>query len=162
MATTKKTVTKTTAARKTVAKKPPVKKPTVPKTTAKTTVTKKAPAKKTVTKTIPKLTVKVKSEKELATKRGEPYVKILNVELDTDDIGNGAFELDWNDVFVAKLIKAGYQGNTDADVVDNWFKTICRNILTEEYEQWEANQPEAQRPRVIDRRDLGDGKTEVS
>jgi len=47
-------------------------------------------------------------------------------------------------------------------IVDNWFKTICRNILTEEYEQWEANQPEAQRPRVLDKRDLGGGKSEVS
>lgn len=154
------------AAKKVVAKKTVVKKPVVAakKVVAKkttTTVAKKAPAKKTATEK-PKLTVKVKSEKELATKRGDPYIKILNVELDVDDIGNGAFELDWNDHFVAKLVKAGYQGNTDADIVDNWFKTICRNILTEEYEQWEANQPEAQRPRVIDRRDLGDGKTEVS
>lgn len=129
--------------------------------TPKKTVAKKAPAKKTVIEK-PKLIVRAKSEKELATKRGEPYIKILNVELDADDIGNGAFELDWNDVFVAKLLKAGYQGKSDADVVDNWFKTICRNILTEEYEQWEANQPEQMRPRVIDRRDLGDGKTEVS
>lgn len=143
-------------AKKTVAAKKPV---------AKKTVEKKPVAKKTVTKKPadkPKLTVKVKSAKELATKKGEPYVSILNVELDSDDIGNGAFELDWNDIFVAKLIKAGYQGKTDADVVDNWFKTVCRNILTEEYEQWEANQPEEMRPRVIDRRDLGGGKTEVS
>lgn len=145
----RKTPAKKTVAKKTVEKKAPVK---------------KAVAKKTVTpkETKPKLTVKVKSAKELATKKGEPYVSILSVELDADDIGNGAFELDWNEIFVAKLIKAGYQGKTDADVVDNWFKTVCRNILTEEYEQWEANQPEEMRPRVIDRRDLGGGRTEVS
>lgn len=145
----RKTPAKKTVAKKTVAKKAPVK-----KTVAKKTVTPK--------ETKPKLTVKVKSAKELATKKGEPYVAILNVELNADDIGNGAFELDWNDIFVAKLIKAGYQGKTDADVVDNWFKTVCRNILTEEYEQWEANQPEEMRPRVIDRKDLGGGRTEVS
>lgn len=145
-----------TVAKKTVAaKKPAAKKPVAKKPVAKKPVEKKAPAK-------PKLTVKVKSAKELATKRGEPYVSIINVELNADDIGNGAFELDWNDIFVAKLLKAGYQGKTDSDVVDNWFKTVCRNILTEEYEQWEANQPEEMRPRVIDRRDLGGGKTEVS
>ena len=144
----KKTVTKPVAAKKVVEKK-----------TA--SVAKKTPAKKPVAEK-PKLTVKVKSETEWATKKGEPYVKILNVELDADDIGNGAFELDWNDIFVAKLLKAGYQGKTDADIVDNWFKTICRNILTEEYEQWEANQPESQRPRVLDRKDLGGGKSEVS
>lgn len=158
-----------------VAKKPAAKKPVAKKTVAKKpvatkTVAKKAPAKKPVAKKVPtkapavkpKLTVKVKSAKELATKAGEPYVSILSVELDSDDIGNGAFELDWNDVFVAKLVRAGYQGNTDADIVDNWFKTICRNILTEEYEQWEANQPENLRPRVLDKRDLGGGKSEVS
>ena len=158
MVAKKAPATKKVVATKTVAKKPVAAKKVVAKKT--TPAAKKAPAKKVVEK--PKLTVKVKSEKELATKKGEPHVKILNVELDTDDIGNGAFELDWNDHFVAKLVKAGYQGKDDASIVDNWFKTICKNILTEEYEQWEANQPEAQRPRVIDRRDLGDGKTEVS
>ena len=153
-----KAVAKKTTVKKPVAAKKVVAKKTVAK---KATPVKKAPVKKPAVDK-PKLVVKVKSEKELATKKGEPYIKILNVELDVDDIGNGAFELDWNDHFVAKLVKAGYQGDTDADIVDNWFKTICRNILTEEYEQWEANQPEALRPRVIDRRDLGDGKSEVS
>jgi hypothetical protein len=153
-----KAVAKKTTVKKPVAAKKVVAKKTVAK---KVTPVKKAPVKKPAVDK-PKLVVKVKSEKELATKKGEPYIKILNVELDVDDIGNGAFELDWNDHFVAKLVKAGYQGDTDADIVDNWFKTICRNILTEEYEQWEANQPEALRPRVIDRRDLGDGKSEVS
>ena len=94
-------VSKKTPAKKTVAKKAPAKK----------TVAKKAPAKKTAK---PKLTVRAKSEKELATARGEPYVSILSVELDQDNIGNGAFELDWNDIFLAKLVRAGYQGKTDA------------------------------------------------
>ncbi len=152
----RKTTAKKITATKSVSKKPVAKKTTV----TKTVTAKKPTATKELAK--PKLTVKAKSAKELATKKGEPYVSILNVELDADDIGNGAFELDWNDVFVAKLVKAGYQGKTDADIVDNWFKTICRNILTEEYEQWEANQPEEMRPRIIDRRDLGDGRTEVS
>lgn len=156
-AAAKKTVAKKTVAKKTVATKTVAKKPVA----AKKPVSKRPAVKKPV-EAKPKLTVKAKSAKELATKKGEPYVSILSVELDETDIGNGAFELDWNDIFVAKLLKAGYKGKTDADVVDNWFKTICRNILTEEYEQWEANQPEEMRPRVIDRRDLGDGKTEVS
>jgi hypothetical protein len=34
--------------------------------------------------------------------------------------------------------------------------------LAEEYEQWEANQPLGDRPRVVERRELGDGKVEVS
>ena len=87
---------------------------------------------------------------------------ILSVELDPENIGNGAFELDWNDKFIANLVRAGYQGKTDADMVDQWFADVCKNVIAENYEQWEANQPFEARPRVIDRRDLGNGKTEVS
>ena len=176
-----------TAKKAAPAKKAAVKKPAAP---AKKVVTKKAPPKKQMfdkkveptpktakrklsDATIKKMakamtpakkttTVKGKSPKELATARGEPYVEILSVELDPDNIGNGAFEIDWNDIFLAKLVRAGYQGKTDNDIIDNWFKTICKNVVMEEYEQWEANQPASERPRVVERRDLGDGKTEVS
>jgi hypothetical protein len=108
---------------------------------------------------------KKKSAKDLATERGEPYVAILSVELDPENIGNGAFELDWNDKFIANLIRAGYQlkkDDADADLVDRWFADVCKNVIAENFEQWEANQPLEARPRNIDRRDLGDGRTEVS
>jgi hypothetical protein len=108
---------------------------------------------------------KKKSEKEIATERGEPYVAILSVDLDPENIGNGAFELDWNDKFITNLVRAGYQhkpSDTDADMVDRWFADVCKNVVAENYEQWEANQPLDARPRVMDRRDLGDGRTEVS
>jgi hypothetical protein len=39
---------------------------------------------------------------------------------------------------------------------------VCRNVVQENFEQWEANQPIDLRPRNIDRRDLGDGRSEVS
>lgn len=105
---------------------------------------------------------KKKSEKDIATEKGLPWVQVLNVELDPENIGNGAFELDWNDKFITNLVRAGYQGKTDADMVDLWFADVCKNVIAENYEQWEANQPYEARPRVIDRKDLGDGKTEVS
>ena len=108
---------------------------------------------------------KKKSAKDTATEKGEPYVSILSVELDPENIGNGAFELDWNEKFVANLVRAGYQlkaTDTDADMVDRWFADVCKNVIAENYEQWEANQPFEARPRVIDRRDIGGGKTEVS
>lgn len=108
---------------------------------------------------------KPKTDKELATEAGEPYINILSVELDPDDIGNGSFELDWNDVFVARLVKAGYmqkKDDTDDQIVDRWFQSICRNILNENFEQWEANQPIDTRPRRVDRNDLGNGRTEIS
>ena len=108
---------------------------------------------------------KKKSDKDIATEKGEPYVAILSVELDPENIGNGAFELDWNDKFVANLVRAGYQlkkDDTDADLVDRWFADVCKNVVAENYEQWEANQPMDARPRVMDRKDIGDGRTEVS
>jgi hypothetical protein len=123
---------------------------------------KKPVAKKTVTK---KATATGKSPKEIATEKGEPWVSVLNVELDPDNIGNGAFELDWNDKFVTNLVRAGYQskpGEADTVIVDRWFQDVCKNIVMENFEQWEANQPYDARPRVVDRKDVGGGRTEVS
>ena len=105
---------------------------------------------------------KKKSDKDIATEKGLPWVSVVQVELDPDNIGNGAFELDWNEKFIVNLVKSGYQGKTDQDIVDRWFQDVCRNVVLENYEQWEANQPMDSRPRVVDRRDLGDGRTEVS
>lgn len=97
-------------------------------------------------------------EKAKATTKGEPWVKVLSMELDPNDPGMGAFELDWNDKFVANLIRAGYQGKTDADIVDNWFQSVCRNVVMETYQQEMADPTN----RPINRRDLGNGRTEIS
>ena len=131
-------------------------------TPAKRVAAKKTPAKKTATK---KVESAIKSPKDLATERGEPWVSVISVELDPDNIGNGAFELDWNDKFVTNLVRAGYQskpGEEDNAIVDRWFQDVCRNVVMENFEQWEANQPYDARPRVIDKKDLGDGRTEAS
>lgn len=161
-------VAKKTPATKTVAKKVPAKKVPV-KTVAKKvpvkTVAKKVPAKtpKVEKEVKPKLRIKGKSPKELATENGEPYVNIIGVELDPDNIGNGAFELDWNDKFIAQLVRAGYQAQANEPenvIVDRWFQTVCRNILAENFEQWQANQPGA--GRTAFKEDLGGGKTGVS
>jgi len=109
------------------------------------------------------LKAKKKSEKEQATERGEPYVAILSMDIDPENMQQGSFELDWNDKFVANLVRAGYQMNakdTDADIVDRWFTAVCRNVVLETYEQYEAMNPE--RDRVVKTRDLGDGRSEVS
>ena len=139
-------------------------KKTVPakKVVAKKTVAKKAPAKKAPAKKTAKVNFKGMTPKEIATANGEPWVNVLSVELDPDNIGNGAFELDWNEKFITNLVRAGYKGKTDADMVDQWFSDVCKNVIAENYEQWEANQPMDARPRVIDRKDLGDGRIEVS
>ena len=101
-----------------------------------------------------------KSAKQLATERGEPYINILSMDIDPENIGQGAFELDWNDKFVADLIRHGYMMNerdSDADIVDRWFTAVCRNVVLETYEQYEA-----MNNRVVKTRDVGDGRSEVS
>ena len=104
-----------------------------------------------------------KTEKELANEAGEPYVSIMSVEVDPDNLHQGSFELDWNEKFVANLVRAGYMmksDDTDAEIVDRWFTTVCRNIVMETYEQYEAMNPE--RDRIIKSRNIGDGRSEVS
>lgn len=101
---------------------------------------------------------KKKTAKELATERGEPYVTVVSMDVDPENLHQGAFELDWNDKFVANLMRAGYQGKTDADLVDQWFQNICRNVVLETWEQEQAMNPQ----RWTKSRDLGNGRTEVS
>lgn len=105
--------------------------------------------------------------KEEATLKGEPYINVLSMDVDPEDINSGAFELDWNDKFVLNLIKSGYkirEDDTDAQLVDRWFQTICRNIALEIYEQQQADPDNRYRNemRVVTAKDLGDGRTEVS
>ena len=109
----------------------------------------------------PKTVKPTQSAKALATERGEPYISIVNIELEKDNIGSGAFELDWNDKFIAQLVRAGYQTkpNEPEDViVDRWFQEICRNVLLEKFEQEQAD-PELRR---ISKKNLGQGRTEIS
>jgi hypothetical protein len=103
----------------------------------------------------------VKTEKEIATEKGQPWVAILSMDIDPDNLHQGAFELDWNDKFVANLVRAGYQGrpdDKDSDIVDRWFQNVCRHVVMETWEQEIANNPN----RVVKQRDIGDGRTEVS
>ena len=95
--------------------------------------------------------------KEQATKNDEPYVQVLSMDIDPNNPGEGAFELDWNDKFVANLVRAGCQGKTDADIVDNWFKTVCQNVVLETYEQ-EMADPDKR----TSKKDLGNGRSEIS
>jgi hypothetical protein len=111
----------------------------------------------------PRVKKEEKSAKDLATERGEPYVNIVSMDVDPENLQSGAFELDWNEKFVANLIRAGYQMNpkdTDSDIVDRWFTAVCRNVVLETYEQYEAMNPE--RDRVVKTRDIGGGRSEVS
>lgn len=118
----------------------------------------------------PKARPKKLSAKEQATKNNEPYVSIVKVNVDPENVGNGAFELDWNDKFLLNLIKAGYKvkaDDTDNMIVDRWFQNVCRNIALELYEQDQAD-PANRDPitgaemRVVKSKDIGNGYSEVS
>lgn len=98
-----------------------------------------------------------KTAKEIATAKAEPYVNIDKVMIDPQNPGQGGFELDWNEFFVAKLVKSGYQGRDDEQIVDQWFQDVCRNIVLETYEQYAANDTAK-----VKRTDLGNGRSEFS
>ena len=109
----------------------------------------------------PRETKVKKSAKDLATENKEPYVTVLSMDVDPDNLHAGAFELDWNEYFVARLVKAGYMMNkddTDAEIVDRWFQNVCRHVVMETWEQEQAMNPN----RVVKTRDIGDGRSEVS
>jgi hypothetical protein len=109
------------------------------------------------------------TEKEKATAAGEPYVNILRMEIDPNDINSGSVELDFNDKFVLNLIRAGYKmkdTDTDNDIVDRWWTNLCRATVLETFEQ-EMADPEKRvnsnsDMRNVRTKDLGDGRTEVS
>jgi len=63
---------------------------------------------------------KKKSEKELATERGEPYIEILRMDVNPNN--------------------------------------VCRNVVLETYEQYEAMNNDS---RYMQSRDLGDGRREI-
>ena len=72
--------------------------------------------------------------KEIATKKGEPYIEVLTTQVNKDNIRNGFFELDWNEQFIVQLKQEGYgfDGDKDEEIVDRWFREVCRNVVAEE------------------------------
>ena len=72
--------------------------------------------------------------KDRATAKGEAWVSVLDTHVNKDNIRNGFFELDWNELFVLQLKQAGYgfEGDPDEEIVDRWFRDIVRNMLSDE------------------------------
>jgi hypothetical protein len=102
-----------------------------------------------------------KTEKQIATEKGEPYVAVLSMDVDPNNLHQGAFELDWNEIFVARLIKAGYMmkpTDSDGEIVDRWFQNVCRHVVMETWEQEQAIKNSGM---YVQKRDLGDGRSEI-
>jgi hypothetical protein len=72
--------------------------------------------------------------KDRATAKGEPWVAVLDTKVNPENIRNGFFELDWNDLFIVQLRQAGYgfEGDPDEEIVDRWFRDIVSQMLSEE------------------------------
>ena len=103
-----------------------------------------------------------KTAKQLATEAGEPWVSVVSMDVDPANLSQGAFELDWNAIFVARLVKAGYMikpTDTDAEIVDRWFQNVCRNVAME---TWEQEQAIRNSGIYVQQRDIGGNRTEVS
>lgn len=96
--------------------------------------------------------------KERATKKGEPWVSVLDTKVNPENIRNGFFELDWNELFVLKLRQEGYgfEGDPEEEIVDRWFRDIVRQMLTDE--GLDANRPAG----YINVVPIAKGKSEVS
>ena len=104
-----------------------------------------------------------KTAKQIATENNEPYVAILNMDIDPNNLHQGAFELDWNEIFIARLVKAGYMmkpTDADSDIVDRWFQNVCRHVVMETWEQDQAMRNSAYG--YVHTRDIGDGRSEIS
>lgn len=73
------------------------------------------------------------SPKDRATRKKEPWVGVLETHVNKDNIRNGFFELDWNDLFVLKLKQEGYgeDGDKDEEIVDRWFRELCANVVVD-------------------------------
>ena len=102
---------------------------------------------------------KAKTEKEIATANGEPYINVVQVDFPEGDAKRGSFELDWNEKFIDFLRENGYNGKEDEDIVDTWFNDIARNIV---FEANQADKTVVEAPTTTKSTKLDEGRKEYS
>lgn len=97
------------------------------------------------------------SPKQRATRKKEPWVSVLQTHVAKDNLRNGFFELDWNEYFILQLREAGYgaEGDPDEEVVDRWFRQLCRDVAGNE-----GIDMSRRGAGYINVNDLGNGRTE--
>ena len=78
--------------------------------------------------------LKKRDPKAYATRRKEPWVNVLDVKVNQDNVRNGFFELDWNEYFIQQLVGEGYgtKDDPEEEIVDRWFRDIVFNMLSED------------------------------
>lgn len=98
----------------------------------------------------------LEAEKQSATANNEPWVAVLDTQINPENIRNGFFELDWNNEFIEQLLDAGYTGESQEQIVDSWFRTIVMQMLEEE------GLDNSREIGYINTSKIGKGKSEVS
>ena len=78
--------------------------------------------------------LKKRDPKDYHTRKKEPWVNVIDVKVNEENVRNGFFELDWNEYFIAQLVQAGYgvENDPEEEIVDRWFRDIVYNMLEEE------------------------------
>lgn len=127
---------------------------------ASAVVTESAPLASIKTSTKPKKPRKTKEAKvhEPITEV-QPEVRVLKFDFDPQNPQIGSMELDWNAEFIEMLRQAGYRGVNPEALVDAWLNDVARNIIASNQT---TNQSTGDSPRYVNRRDVGDGFSEVS
>ena len=100
-----------------------------------------------------------KNPKEYHTRKKQSWVNVLDMKVNEDNIRNGFFELDWNEFFIRDLRLNGYQGDSEEQIVDAWFKELCGNVAKDEGVASTENPMGAG---YINTKNIGNNKSEVS
>ena len=88
----------------------------------------------------------------------EPWVNVIRMGIDEENVVQGYFELDWNDEFVSMLQNKGITGTSDEDVVNKWFNAVCRTVLLNEQADRDYGMQSGERDDVVITRDEPEGE----
>lgn len=130
---------------------------------ASAVITESAPLASTQTSTKLKKPRTPKAKKvveETPTPQVEPEVRVLKFDFDPANPQVGSMELDWNAEFIEMLRQHGYNGVNPEALVDAWLNDVARNILASNPPP--ANVTNIEGSRYVNRRDVGDGRSEIS
>ena len=102
--------------------------------------------------------LKQRDPKAYATRKKEPWVNVIDVKVNEENVRNGFFELDWNEYFITQLVEAGYgvENDPEEEIVDRWFRDIVYNMLDE------AGEDTSRGAGYINVVPIAKGKSEVS
>ena len=104
-----------------------------------------------------KLAEVTKTPKEIATEKKEPYFEVVGFHTTPENPRFGFWELDWNEYKVVELKALGYYGETDEEVIDQWFTEICRESGTAVGASMDRRSMG-----FIDVKQIGGGRSEIS